>query len=248
MYKMFSKKYRPTLIQHFILISCTLASSVAFARYFADHQIYSGMGVGVDSLKFKSGYGENFFPLRATNLELFFGYKASNRFGLEFGVSASPKHSKYVTLRPGDPYPGTKSAIAAGDWETWFSTFQTQSVFAGLTDNYALNNSKTIHIFGFAGLALAKIHATTELQNADPTPDAEEIAQSKRNFKAVKLMPMAKIGFDFKFKDNSGLRVLYAWKGYSRFNHIKSSENPQGNADVRLENAHAVHLDFFVLF
>ena len=232
----------------FGLISSISYSSLTFASYFSKHRFYTGAGVGIGSTNFKAGYGDGFVPSVTSETEVFWGARNLNRFGFELGGSFSPEHEKYVRLDPGAGLPGIPNIIPANEWEVWYTTFKTRSFYAGVNRYIGINGSNSIQLFGFAGLTLEQVKATIQLNYSSEmlTPSTSYIAETQRNFAATKVIPLVKLGLNFDFGKSWGLRILYVWKDYARFTSIKSKEQPNGRAELKLKDSQAVHLDFFI--
>lgn len=222
---------------------------LAQASIFADLDYYAGTSIGYQNLAYKQGYGQGFFPNDAAIFEMYTGRQRCNRFGFEFGFTASTHNNQYVRLNPGDKYPGSSVPLNPGTYQVWDAHINTETFYGGINRYYGFNSTESFRAFVFAGVAWANVNAYVDFIDDDLPgfPSSLDVSNAYRSFSKSALIPMLKLGLEYDFAENFGCRLNYTWTNYATMSGIKSEQYPNRSSEVKLGNANAIYLGVYFI-
>lgn len=238
------------MCKRILLITILYCISAAGSANATTNSLYSGINIGIEQIAFKRYYGRDFFPKSTPMIELFLGTKQLSFFGLEVGANITENRTKDSYLNAGDQYPGSNFVLPAGVWQQWKPSYQASEVYLGINKFFCFGNRNQFSFFTVLAAAVTHIKAKIEfIDDSFPgTPPTEEVTSMRRTFSANKLLPIVKFGLTYNVQENWGIQTVYAWKYYSTFSGIKSSQNPNGSAEISLSNVSSICLGVYLLF
>ncbi|MGI9214484.1 MAG: outer membrane beta-barrel protein, partial [Gammaproteobacteria bacterium] len=133
---------------------------------------YGGVDLGIQNIKFQSGYGDNLFKSTLPKGNFYLGLKFNECFGVEAGYESTLEKKKNVTIAENDLYLGTDimSQYLLNSAQT-VNRIKLSGWHLGITGEYKfyLYNSKLpLSILGYIGIKNTKINLKSNINNFDP--------------------------------------------------------------------------------
>lgn len=235
-----------------IIISGLLSISTIFATSICSAEMsafnfhltpYGGIDVGIQNLKFESGYGDNLFKKHLPKGNIFVGVKFNDYFGVEGGYESTLERKKELNIYGNHSYLGTNQVNLSTDYNNYSIKTKVSGWHAGITGEYPLflrgTQKNPLSLLGYIGIKNTKLKLQSTLnytQFVDPmlgrVIENQTHALNQNNKKTILRLAA---GLQYFFHENFGIRILGEWEQISK---IKPTN--QGNPNfyqAKLKNS-----------
>lgn len=195
---------------------------------------YGGVDLGVQNIKFKSGYGDNLFKSALPKGNFYLGLKFNEYFGIEGGYETTLARKKDVVLTGPHDHDyfgaGLESLVMiAGDIAKLSNKIKISGLHLGITGEYPVYFNKQqkcpLSIIGYVGIKNTKIKLSSNLYYHSADPTLQDIFYLNKDNK--KYLIRLSAGLQYFMNEKVGLRLIGSWEKFS-----KLSPKNQGNPEL----------------
>ncbi len=211
------------------IIAFSTTSYCGISQATETRSTYAGIDAVYNSMKFKSGYGDNLFKKNAPGLNLFVGHMFHENFGAEAGFEYDKRMKRSVTVNSGALVGGV-SVLNGLVWVSYDSKLRQNHSYLGVVGKYNVFDNTFVSLM--VGGALSNIKASYVVTNSGA---GSANNGTTKNYSKTKLIPIIKATIEHKLTDQFGLRALVGWKNTSS---IKIDSNNGGvQHTIKLKNS-----------
>ena len=223
-------------------ISKLALSSLALSLAVSAHGMeVSNEYIGVEFMNagsgFKADHGKESIKHPEVAANIFGGFKFTDMFGVEEGFEKHAKKRGVSNVGAGSIIP-SMGEVAVGDFEKLSSTFHSYHPYAALSANYTVFDD-LVTLTGMAGFSVSKIKgAFNSTEDGAGLLTEAQVALSRRDFKATKIVPVIKLAASTKVMDNLSVRASFTWRNLASFK-INSDQSSVAN-QLRMKDQYSV--------
>lgn len=200
-----------------------------------DFNPYVGVDAGMRHMKFSKGFGGKQFEKNYAQGNLFVGAKFNPCVGLELGYTKSNKRKKTAALTAGDAILGG-AALDAGEIDVSKTETQISGVNVSVVGFYPINDD--IELLGAIGIARQRLKLSVQpIANELGNLTAAQQAANLRTFSHSKYILQARVGAEYKFTSNFGVRAMLGWENTGRFKKMTAKQSSPVNPRASAENS-----------
>lgn len=209
---------------------------------------YGGVDLGIQNIKFKSGYGDNLFKSTLPKGNFYLGLKFNECFGVEAGYETTLRSSKknVFIYTPGKylGVPLTSNDIVGIPLDHVYTpknTIKNSGWHIGISGNYPIRFKtlkNPIYLLGYIGIKHNKIQLYSNLEQAQ-APGLPIIPVNEINkFRSVKNILRLSAGLQYFFHENFGIKILGTYEQLSKINpSVKSNQGGIALYQAKLKNS-----------
>ncbi len=194
----------------FLLIAI-LALSLSNKAFSVEFRPYIGVDKQLNTMRFKDGYGENLFPKRYMQANIYSGLSIDDSFKVEVGYISTKGKIKDSNLKTNDDCLGAKVPLELSP-----AIFKSQIKVTGhhlsFISIYSRSEWSRARILFGAGAAFLKVEADRNSLALSRPP----VCGNFRKFKKQKVVLRLMVAPEYRFKNNIGIRSSVCFLRTSR--------------------------------